>query len=66
MKRYRIDYTIESSIGRSVIVEGEDEYDALNSFDTMREDLIIDNADDVRRIGNMRILDDVSWKEIEE
>jgi hypothetical protein len=65
MKRYRIDYTIESSIGRSVIVEGEDEYDALNSFDTMREDLIIDNADEVRRIGNMCILDDVSWEEID-
>ena len=65
MKRYRIDYTIESSIGRSVIVEGEDEYDALNAFDAMREDLIIDNADEVRRIGNMCILDDVSWEEID-
>lgn len=65
MKRYRIDYTIESSIGRSVIVEGEDEYDALNTFDAIREDLIIDNADEVRRIGNMCILDDVSWEEID-
>lgn len=65
MKRYRIDYTIESSIGRSVIVEGEDEFDALSNFDAMKEDLIIDNADEVRRIGNMRILDDVSWKEVE-
>ena len=64
LKTYRIDYTIESSIGRSVIVEGEDEFDALANFDAMREDLIIDNADDVRRIGNMRILDDVSWEEI--
>lgn len=65
MKRYRIDFTIESSIGRSVIVEGEDEYDALNAFDVMREDLIIDNADEVRRIGNMCILDDVSLEEID-
>lgn len=65
MKTYRFDYTIESSIGRSVIVEGEDEFDALDKFDAMREDLIIDNADDVRRIGNMRILDDVYWKEVE-
>lgn len=65
MKRYRFDFTIESTIGRTVVVEGEDEFDALANFDTMREDLIIDNADDVRRIGNMRILDDVSWKEIE-
>ena len=65
MKTYRFDFTIESTIGRTVIVEGEDEFDALEKFDAMREDLIIDNADDVRRIGNMRILDDVSWKEIE-
>ena len=64
MKTYRIDYTIESSIGRSVIVEAEDSYDALDKFEMMREDLIIDNADEVRRIGNMRILDDVSWEEI--
>lgn len=65
MKRFRIEYTIESSIGRSVIVEAEDSYDALDKFEMMKEDLIIDNADDVRRIGNMRILGDVSWKEIE-
>lgn len=65
MKNYKFEYTIESSIGRSVIVEAEDSYDALDKFEMMKEDLIIDNADDVRRIGNMRILDDVSWKEIE-
>lgn len=65
MKKFRIDYSIESSIGRSVIVEAEDSYDALDKFEMMREDLIIDNADEVRRIGNMRILDDVSWKEID-
>ena len=64
MKTYRIDYTIESSIGRSVIVEAEDSYDALDKFEMMREDLIIDNADEVRRIGNMCILDDVSWEEV--
>ncbi len=64
MKTYRIDYTIESSIGRSVIVEAEDSYDALDKFEMMKEDLIIDNADEVRRIGNMCILDDVSWEEI--
>ena len=64
MKRFRIEYTIESSIGRSVIVEAEDSYDALDKFEMMKEDLIIDNADEVRRIGNMCILDDVSWEEI--
>lgn len=65
MKTYRFEYTIESTVSRTVVVEGEDEFDALANFDAMREDLIIDNADDVRRIGNMRILDDVSWKEVE-
>lgn len=65
MKTYRFEYTIESTVSRTVVVEGEDEFDALENFDAMREDLIIDNADDVRRIGNMRILDDVYWKEIE-
>lgn len=66
MKTYRFDYTIESSIGRSVIIEGEDEFDALDKFECMKEDLIIDNADEVRRIGNMRITDDPYWEEIEE
>lgn len=65
MKTYRFEYTIESTVSRTVVVEGEDEFDALANFDAMREDLIIDNADDVRRIGNMRILDDVYWKEVE-
>lgn len=64
MKRYRFDYTIESSIGRSVIVEAEDSYDALDKFDGMKEDLIMDNADEIGRIGNMRIQDDVEWKEV--
>lgn len=64
MKRYRFDYTIESSISRSVIVEAEDSYDALDKFEMMKEDLIIDNADEVRRIGNMRITDDPYWEEI--
>lgn len=66
MKAYRFEYTIESTVSRTVVVEGEDEFDALANFDAMREDLIIDNADDVRRIGNMRILDDVYWKEVED
>lgn len=65
MKTYRFEYTIESTVSRTVVVEGEDEFDALANFDAMREDLIIDNADDVRRIGNMRILDDVYWSEVE-
>ena len=64
MKTYRIDYTIESSISRSVIFEAEDSYDALDKFEMMKEDLIIDNADEVRRIGNMRITDDPYWEEI--
>lgn len=64
MKTYRFDYTIESSISRSVIIEGEDEFDALDKFECMKEDLILDNADEVRRIGNMRITDDPYWEEI--
>lgn len=66
MKTYRFDYTIDSSISRSVIIEGEDEFDALDKFEAMKEDLILDNADEVRRIGNMRITDDQYWEEIEE
>ena len=64
MKRYRFEYTIESTVSRTVIVEGENEEDACSNFDAMREDLIIDNADEVRRIGNMRVCDDPYWEEI--
>lgn len=65
MGLWKFDYTIESTFSGSVEVEGDDEFDALANFDAMREDLIIDHADEVRRIGNMRILDDVYWKEVE-
>ena len=66
MGLWKFEYTIESTVSRTVTVEGEDEFDALANFDAMREDLIIDNADDVRRIGNMRILDDVYWEKVED
>ena len=64
MGKWRFEYTIESTVSKTVIVEGEDEFDALDKFETMKEDLIIDNADDVRSIGNMRITDDPYWEEI--
>jgi hypothetical protein len=64
MKKFRIEYTITSSIGRSVIVEAEDTYDALDKFEMKKENLIIDNADYVRCIGNMHISDDVYCEEI--
>ena len=64
MERWRFDYTIESTVGKTVIIEAEDEYDALEKFDCMREDLILDNADDVRRIGNMRITDDPYYEKL--
>lgn len=64
MKRYRFEYTIESTVSRTVIVEGENEEDACSKFECMKEDLIIDNADEVQRIGNMRITDDPYWEEI--
>lgn len=66
MGLWKFEYTIESTVSRTVTVEGEDEFEALDNFDAMREDLIIDNADDVRRIGNMRILDDVYWEKVED
>lgn len=64
MSRYKIEYTIESTVARSVIIEAEDEYDAFDKFECMKEDLILDNADEVRRIGNMMIADDPYIEEI--
>lgn len=66
MGLWRFEYTIESTVSRTVTVEGKDEFEALDNFDAMQEDLIIDNADDVRRIGNMRIMDDVYWEKVED
>lgn len=65
MENYKIEYTIESTVAREVIVEAEDVYDAFDKFEMMKEDLIIDNADEVRRIGNMRITDDPYIEKIE-
>ena len=64
MEKWKFDYTIESTFCGTVIVEGENEEDACSNFDAMREDLIIDNADEVRRIGNMRVCDDPYWEEV--
>lgn len=61
---WRFEYTIESTVSRSVIVEADDEYEACDKFESMKEDLILDNADDVRRIGNMRICDDPYYEEL--
>lgn len=66
MGLWKFEYTIESTVCGNVIVEGEDEYEALDNFDAMKEDLIIDNADTIRRIGNMRMLDDVYWEEMKD
>ena len=64
MGLWRFDYTIESTVSRWVIIEADDEYDALDKFECMKDDLIVDNADEVRRIGNMRVTDDPYYEEL--
>ena len=60
MHRYSIDYTIESKVSGTVIIEADSVYDALDEFECRKEDLIIDRADEIGRFGNMMMCDDPS------
>lgn len=64
MGKWRFEYTIESTVSGTVIVEADDEYEALDKFDSMEEDLIAENYEDLKKIGNIRVGEDPYWEEI--
>lgn len=65
MKTYRFEYTVESMVANTVTIEADDEYEALDKFDSMEEDLIAENYEDLKKIGNIRVGEDPYWKEVE-
>lgn len=64
MKRYRFEYTIESTVSRTVIVEGENEEDACSNFDAMKEDLMAENMEELKKVRNIRVLEPY-WEKVE-
>ena len=62
--KYKFEYTVESKVCGTVIIDAEDEYDACSKFDMMREDLIIENADELRHSNNFRVADDPYFEKI--
>lgn len=64
MGKWRFEYTVESMVANTVTIEADDEYEALDKFDSMEEDLIAENYDDLKKIGNIRVGEDPYWEEI--
>lgn len=64
MKKYRFEYTIQSTVGNTVVIEAEDEYEAYDKFDSMVEDLIAENYEDIKHTNNIRMCDDPYMEEV--
>lgn len=64
MEKWKFDYTIESTFCGSVIVEAEDEYAALDAFDAMKEDLMAENMEELKKVRNIRVLEPY-WEKVE-
>lgn len=64
MGKWRFEYTVESMVANTVTIEADDEYEALDKFDSMEEDLIAENYEDLKKIGNIRVGEDPYWEEI--
>lgn len=64
MGKWRFEYTVESMVANTVTIEADDEYEALDKFDAMKEDLIAENYEDLKKIGNIRVGEDPYWEEI--
>ena len=64
MGKWRFEYTVESMVANTVTIEADDEYEALDVFDAMKEDLIAENYEDLKKIGNIRVGEDPYWEEI--
>lgn len=58
MRKYKFEYTIQSTVSNTVIIEADDEFEANEKFDCMTEDLIAKNYEDLKRVDNIRVCDD--------
>ena len=64
MGKWRFEYSVESMVANTVTIEADDEYEALDKFDSMSEDLIAENYEDLKRVNNIRIGEDPYWFEV--
>lgn len=65
MGKWRFEYTVESMVANTVTIDAADEYEALDKFDSMKEDLISENYEDLKKIGNIMVSEDPYWEEID-
>ncbi|MBQ2175978.1 MAG: hypothetical protein II453_13230, partial [Alphaproteobacteria bacterium] len=65
MRKYKFEYTIQSTVSNTVIIEAEDEFKANEKFDCMAEDLIAENYEDIKHTSNIRVCDDPYMEEID-
>lgn len=64
MEKWRFEYTVESTACGEITIEAEDEYSALDEFDAMKEDLIAENMEELKKVRNIRVLEPY-WEKIE-
>lgn len=64
MEKWRFEYTVESTSCGEITIEAEDEYAALDAFDAMKEDLIAENMEELKKVRNIRVLEPY-WEKID-
>ena len=63
MEKWRFEYTVESTACGEITIDAEDEYAALDAFDAMKEDLIAENMEELKKVRNIRVLEPY-WEKI--
>ena len=63
MEKWKFDYTIESTASGTVVIEANDMYDALDQFEMMKEDLIAENMEELKKVRNIRVLEPY-WEKV--
>lgn len=64
MEKWRFEYTVESTACGEITIEVEDEYSALDEFDAMKDDLIAENMEELKKVRNIRVLEPY-WEKID-
>lgn len=66
MGKWKFEYSVESVVVNTVIIDAADEYEACEKFELMKDELICENAEDVQYTGNFRVCDEPYYEKIDE
>lgn len=64
MEKWKFEYTVESTACGEITIEATDEYDALDKFDAMKDDLIANKMEELSMENNIRVTEPY-WERVE-